>query len=65
METSKRPRTLLESADAARLLDVTPTAVRAMARQGRLPVAFQTPRGGRLFQADDVLALRAQRERGR
>lgn len=65
MVTSKRPRTLLESADAARLLNVTPTAVRAMARKGRLRVAFETPRGARLFQADDVLALRVERERER
>jgi len=66
METTERqPRRLLETADAARLLGVSGQAVRMMARLGQLPIAYETPRGVRLFQADAVLRLRAERERGR
>ena len=52
---------LLESADAAKILDLTPAGVRLLARSGRLPVAAVTSRGLRLFQAADVLALRRAR----
>ncbi len=54
---------LLESTDVARLLGVTPNHVRIMARFGHLRPRYTTPRGARLFATEDVLQLRAQRER--
>ncbi|HVL66530.1 MAG TPA: hypothetical protein VM364_04625 [Vicinamibacterales bacterium] len=45
---------LLQSADAARLLDLTPEAIRIAARQGRIAVAMETPRGVRLFTREAV-----------
>lgn len=45
---------LLESADAGRVLGLTPAMVRQLARRGSLPVAGVTPRGTRLFRRDDV-----------
>src|SRR5438874_1251778 len=41
--------TLLEPADAARLLNLSPAMVRVLAQQGVLRVAVTTPRGLRLF----------------
>ncbi len=52
---------LLEVADVARLLNRTPSAVRALARAGRLRVAVTTPRGARLFNRADVEQLLAER----
>ncbi len=52
---------LLETSDVARLLHLTPAAIRAMVRRGRLPVAVRTPRGARLFRRADVLAVAARR----
>src|SRR6266404_2546530 len=52
---------LLETSDVARLLHLTPAAIRAMVRRGRLPVAVRTPRGARLFRRADVLAVAAGR----
>lgn len=53
--------TLIESADAARILHVTPARVRQLALVGRLPVAVTTPRGARLFTRDAVEALARER----
>lgn len=56
---------LLEVGDVARLLNVVPATVRMLARSGRLPVAVTTPRGARLFRAEDVEVLRQARESAR
>jgi DNA-binding transcriptional MerR regulator len=59
---------LLSAADAARVLDLTPAAIRAMARRGALPVAAMTEGGMHLFRRADVEALarnRAKRQRSR
>jgi hypothetical protein len=60
------PKTLLEAADAGKVLDLTPGMVRVLVETGRLrPVAI-TPRGVRLFEPRDVEALaRERRERQR
>jgi DNA-binding transcriptional MerR regulator len=58
----------LSAADAARILDRTPAAIRAMARRGALPVAAMTEGGMHLFRRKDVEALarrRAARKEGR
>ena len=53
-----RPRDLLDSTEAAKILGITPHAVRALARRGRLP-AYRA--GGRwLLPAVDVIR-RAER----
>lgn len=44
----------LSSADAARMLGVTPAAVRAMAKRGRLAVAVKTDGGIQLFTVEEV-----------
>ena len=44
----------LSTADAARILGVTPAAIRAMERAGRLPAAGRTRSGIRLFRHSDV-----------
>ena len=55
----------LLAADAARLLGITPAAVREAARWRRLPVAAVTPSGVRLFAVEDVEAYgQRRRERG-
>ena len=59
--THAQPDELLEAADVARALRVTPAMVRVLARQGILPVAARTPRGSRLFRQADVLAVAAVR----
>jgi DNA-binding transcriptional MerR regulator len=59
------PLELLEAADVARELDITPATVRMHADRGRLPVAIVTPRGTRLFRPADVEAFkRTYRRRG-
>jgi len=55
----------LQSADVARVLNLTPAMVRKLADQGRLPVAERTRGGVRLFRADAVERLRRQRETAR
>ena len=52
---------LLSTADAARILGVTPAAVRLMERQGRLPSAGRTQGGIRLFQRAKVEAAAKRR----
>jgi hypothetical protein len=57
---------LLETADVARLLERTPAAIRVMVRLGKIPVAFTTPRGGRLFRRVDIeMLIRNRRQSGR
>jgi DNA-binding transcriptional MerR regulator len=53
---------LLMSADAGRVLNLTPAAVRQLARRGTLPVARMTPRGVRLFTREAIEQLARQRE---
>jgi excisionase family DNA binding protein len=52
---------LLTSAQAARVLGVTPDRVRQLADAGQLPVALRTA-AGRLLRASDVAALAAARQ---
>ena len=59
--THVQPDELLEAADVARALSVTPAMVRVLARQGLLRVAARTPRGSRLFSRADVERLAARR----
>lgn len=47
--------------EAARILEVAPETVRHWERIGRLP-ALKTERGVRLFNREDVLRLKAERE---
>lgn len=51
----------LSAADAARILDVTPAAIRAMAGRGALPVSAKTEGGMHLFRRADVEALASRR----
>jgi excisionase family DNA binding protein len=50
--------------EAARVLKVAATTVREMDRDGRLK-ALKTPTGVRLFSADEVSKLAAERKRGK
>src|SRR5438093_448453 len=54
-------KTLLSTADAARILGVTPATVRLMERQGRLPSAGRTVGGIRLFRRAKVEAVAKRR----
>ena len=56
----------LSTADAARLLGVTPATVRAMERQGRLRASGRTQGGIRLFRHAEVqrVATRRAAKRG-
>ena len=51
----------LTASDAARVLGVTPGAVRLMLKRGTLPSAEQTAGGISLFLRDDVNRLAAER----
>ncbi len=56
----------LSTADASRVLGVTPAAVRLMVRRGDLPVAAMTESGMHLFrrpEIDDLVRRRAERKR--
>ena len=58
----------LSTADAARVLGVTPATIRLMARRGDLPVAAMTEGGIHLFRRTAVEALarrRAKRQQAR
>jgi excisionase family DNA binding protein len=57
----RHPAPFLSTADASRLLGVTPATVRGMARRGALPVATTTESGIRLFRRADVEALARKR----
>lgn len=50
----------MQTGDAAHALDRSPAMVRIYVVQGKLPVAATTPRGVRLFRAEDVETLRQQ-----
>jgi len=55
---------LLETAEAGRVLSLTPAAVRLLAKQGKLRAAVLTGRGQRLYRRADVESLaRARRNR--
>lgn len=62
---ANRLLTLLEPADAARLLKLTPVSVVLHARAGRLKVAATTPRGVRLFRLADVQCFGRRRDKAR
>jgi DNA-binding transcriptional MerR regulator len=51
---------LLITSEAARILGLTPAAVRLLADSGRLPT-LKTPTGVRLYRRADVLAERRRR----
>lgn len=53
--------TYLTAGDAARVLSVTPAAVRAMADRGDLEVTAKTESGIRLFKRETVQQLAAER----
>lgn len=57
-------QTFLTPADAARILEVTPSAVRLMVGRGDLRIAATTESGIRLFDRGDVVALAEQRAAG-
>jgi hypothetical protein len=52
---------LLETADAARVLGLTPASVRQLAKRGVLAAVTVTPRGVRLFARDAVERLARER----
>ena len=52
---------LLTASDAARILGVTPAAVRLMHTTGKLKLAARTASGMRLFENDEVERLAAER----
>ncbi len=54
--------TLLEVSDAARMLKLSASGVRAAVESGRLMPVALTPRGNRLFSEEDIEAFRAQRD---
>ena len=56
-----REERFLSTADAARVLGLTASAVRLMVRRGTLPVAARTEGGIQLLRRSDVEALRAER----
>ena len=53
----------LSTADASRVLDVTPATIRLMVRRGKLPVAAMTEGGMHLFRRAAVEALARKRSR--
>ncbi len=55
----------LSTADAARVLDVTPATVRQMERRGKLVAASRTLSGIRLFRRADVERLAKTRVKRR
>jgi excisionase family DNA binding protein len=61
MATMTNEDRLVMSAEAARLLGVTPDMVRKMAREGVLVAAETTANGVRLFRIEDVLRFHAER----
>ena len=56
---------LLEAADVARVLGLSPSMIRVLVNAGRLRAIARTRRGVRLFLSEDVEALRLERERRR
>jgi excisionase family DNA binding protein len=55
------PIRFLSTADASRVLGVTPAAIRLMVRRGELPVAAMTEGGIHLFRRSAVEALARRR----
>jgi hypothetical protein len=64
-EVSVMVNGLLETGQAARVLEVSPFRVRQLADAGALPVAGRTAAGRRLFDPAAVEQLRRERERAR
>lgn len=58
----KRFPNFLSTADAARILAVTPATVRLMVKRGDLAAAGATESGIRLFRKEDVESLAKGRE---
>jgi MerR-like DNA binding protein len=56
-------KTILTPSDVARRLGITPDAVRAMERAGRISVAGRTLRGNRLFSEVEVLRVIEDRKK--
>ena len=56
-----KARRYLSTADASRVLGVTPSAVRLMVQRGELPVAAMTEGGIHLFERTAVEALARRR----
>jgi DNA-binding transcriptional MerR regulator len=56
---------ILTTSDAAKRLDLTPAAVRSLARQGTLRVAIVTVSGQRLFESVEVDRLAMERAQAR
>lgn len=53
---------LISTQEAANILGVTGERVRQLAKRGQLRVAVLGPMGRRLYDTEDVLALRSARE---
>jgi len=56
-------RSYMTTGDAAKLAQISNQAVLVAAEQGRLPVAFRTVGGFRLFRREDVERFAALRQR--
>ena len=54
---------LIETSEAARVLDRSASRVRQLADSGKLPVALKTSSGQRLFDRADVERFRLEREK--
>ncbi len=62
LKSDKKATRYLSSADASRVLGVTPATIRLMVRRGALPVAAMTEGGIHLFRRVEVEALAVRRE---
>ena len=62
MEGETMKRCYLTVGDAARVLGVSPAAVRLMTQRGELETTAETEGGVRLFARPDVERVRRQRE---
>ena len=54
---------ILTTAEAAKILELTPASVRALERAGKLK-ALRTPSGVRIFRLEDVQRLKEKRRPG-
>jgi DNA-binding transcriptional MerR regulator len=61
----EKPKIYLAAADAARILGVTPAAVRQMNKRGELFASARTAGGVFLFAQSEVERLKAKREQRR
>jgi Helix-turn-helix domain len=65
MEERQNMIRYLSTADASRVLVVTPATVRLMAKRGELPIAGITEGGIQLFRRSEVERLAKSREKRR